>query len=44
MEQRIDKAFKNAEVVTLEKMTAIYRGTAWHHSRHNEILSGATPT
>ena len=26
MEQRIDRAFKNAEVVTLEKMTAIYRG------------------
>ena len=27
MEDRIDRAFKNAEVVTLEKMTAVYRGT-----------------
>ena len=26
MEQRIDRAFRDAEVVTLEKMTAIYRG------------------
>ena len=26
MEQRIDKAFKDAEVVTLEKMTGVYRG------------------